>query len=76
MDSVTALHRELKGEWEKTPPNLRKCGNLLDELKVFHWNDRILSLLHDDRSGNNLTFHCVSPSIADCSNQIGFPAHR
>lgn len=35
MDSVTALHRELKTEYEKTAPNLRKCGNLLDQLKVI-----------------------------------------
>lgn len=42
MEAVTGLHRELKAEWEKTPPNLRKCGNLLDELKVF-WSE-ILSI--------------------------------
>jgi len=34
MDNVTALHRELKGEWDKSAPNLRKCGSLLDQLKV------------------------------------------
>lgn len=34
MDSATALHRDLKAEWDKSAPNLRKCGGLLDQLKV------------------------------------------
>lgn len=34
MDGVVALHRDLKTEWEKQGANLRKCGTLLDQLKV------------------------------------------
>lgn len=34
MDSVTALYKDLKTEWDKSAPNLRKCGSLLDQLKV------------------------------------------
>lgn len=34
MDSVAALYKELKGEWEKPAQNLRKCGALIDQLKV------------------------------------------
>lgn len=41
MDNVTALHRELKGEWDKPAPNLRKCGKLLDDLKVSRCEDFI-----------------------------------
>lgn len=43
MDSVVALYRDLKSEWDKQAPNLRKCGSLLDQLKVCqivsHWID-------------------------------------
>lgn len=35
MDSVTALYKDLKSEWDKSAPNLRKCGSLLDQLKVI-----------------------------------------
>lgn len=35
MDGVTTLHRELKTEWDKTNPNLKKCGTVLDQLKVI-----------------------------------------
>lgn len=35
MDGVTALYRELKTEWDKTNPNLKKCGTVLDQLKVI-----------------------------------------
>lgn len=35
MDTVVALHRDLKAEWEKPSQNLRKCGSLLDQLKVI-----------------------------------------
>lgn len=35
MDSVTTLYKDLKTEWDKSAPNLRKCGSLLDQLKVI-----------------------------------------
>lgn len=38
MDKVVALHRDLKAEWEKPSPNLRKCDSLLAELKVIPQN--------------------------------------
>lgn len=38
MDKVVALHRDLKGEWEKQSPNLRKCDSLLADLKVNIFN--------------------------------------
>lgn len=34
MDQVVSLHRDLKAEWDRSAPNLRKCGSLLDDLKV------------------------------------------
>lgn len=34
MDSVAILYKDLKAEWDKSGPNLRKCGSLLDQLKV------------------------------------------
>lgn len=34
MDGVSSLYRELKTEWDRQAPNLRKCGTLLDQLKV------------------------------------------
>lgn len=34
MDSVSALYKELKIEWSKPSQNLRKCGSLIDQLKV------------------------------------------
>lgn len=71
MDSLTALHRELKGEWEKTPPNLRKCGNLLDELKVNDIDCCILS------AAANLTllFFTHFSSRPDCIDQSGVSAN-
>lgn len=36
MDSVTSLYKDLKTEWDKSGPNLRKCSSLLDELKVIN----------------------------------------
>lgn len=35
MDSVVTLYKELKSEWDKPAQNLRKCGSLLDQLKVY-----------------------------------------
>lgn len=35
MEQVQSLHRDLKAEWDKTAPNLRRCGSLLDDLKVI-----------------------------------------
>ncbi|XP_073986209.1 regulatory particle non-ATPase 12 [Rhodnius prolixus] len=34
LDNVVLLHRNLKAEWTKKPPNLQSCGKLLDELKI------------------------------------------
>ena len=34
MESVKSLYRDLKSEWSKKNPNLKKCGTLLDQLKV------------------------------------------
>lgn len=40
MDSVSALYKELKSEWNKPSQNLRKCGSLIDQLKVIIRNTR------------------------------------
>ena len=34
MNQVSALYKELKAEYTKSPVNLKKCGELLDKLKV------------------------------------------
>ncbi|XP_061396900.1 26S proteasome non-ATPase regulatory subunit 8 [Musca vetustissima] len=34
LESVEALFKELNAEWSKKPQNLKKCGQLLDQLKV------------------------------------------
>ena len=36
LDSVVSLYKELKTEWSKATPNLKKCGNYLEQLKVMH----------------------------------------
>lgn len=45
MDSVTALYKDLKTEWDKSAPNLRKCGSLLDQLKVLIYYIKFVLLL-------------------------------
>lgn len=34
LKEVVALYQNLKQEWGKTPCNLKKCGELLNQLKV------------------------------------------
>lgn len=34
LKDVTSLYQNLKQEWTKTPCNLKKCGELLNQLKV------------------------------------------
>ncbi|XP_066601192.1 26S proteasome non-ATPase regulatory subunit 8 [Prorops nasuta] len=34
LKDVVSLYQNLKQEWTKTPPNLKKCGELLNTLKV------------------------------------------
>lgn len=34
INSVIALYKEFKTEWDKPQHNLKKCGQLLDQLKV------------------------------------------
>lgn len=46
MENVTVLHRELKGEWDLKTPNLRKCGKLLDDLKVNRGHSVIIDNKH------------------------------
>lgn len=36
LKDVTSLYQNLKQEWTKTPCNLKKCGELLNQLKVCH----------------------------------------
>lgn len=33
-NDVVSLYKQLKKEWSKTPRDLKKCGELLDQLKV------------------------------------------
>lgn len=40
VSSVENLYKELKGEWTKKPVNLKKCGLILDQLKVSYENYR------------------------------------
>lgn len=35
MDNVTVLSNSLLQEWKKASPNLKKCGELLDKVKVL-----------------------------------------
>ena len=34
LQNVVSLYDNLKQEWTKTPSNLKKCGELLTQLKV------------------------------------------
>lgn len=36
LKDVSSLYQNLKQEWTKTPCNLKKCGELLNQLKVCH----------------------------------------
>lgn len=34
LKDVVSLYQSLKEEWKKTPANLKKCGEILNQLKV------------------------------------------
>lgn len=36
LDDVLSLYKNLKDEWTAVPCNLKKCGELLNQLKVIH----------------------------------------
>jgi len=36
LEDVVALYQNLKREWTRTPCNLKKCGELLNQLKVIY----------------------------------------
>lgn len=35
LNEVETLYKELNSEWNKKPQNIKKCGQLLDQLKVY-----------------------------------------
>lgn len=41
LNDVTALYKALKTEWSASKPNLSKCGDLLNELKVCFGSSRL-----------------------------------
>lgn len=34
LDSVVSLYEQIKSDWGKPSPNLKKCGALIDQIKV------------------------------------------
>lgn len=36
LKDVVSLYQNLKREWTRTPCNLKKCGELLNQLKVIY----------------------------------------
>lgn len=69
--SVENLYKELKVEWVKKPLNLKKCGQILDQLKVrfektrnFAIKKNLLQIALTTKSCF-LPTGCVSPNKAE-----------
>lgn len=44
MENISTLSNSLLQEWKKTSPNLKKCGELLEKVKVFANFNYVLKL--------------------------------
>lgn len=70
LSGIENLYKELKTEWSRKPQNLKKCGQLLNVLKVFCFSYNLTM---------PVTFrkfiYSVFVNNIGRANQIGFPAH-